>query len=120
MASIASKAARFSLVFHVPTSAAASCKSAIFAAGAGRQGNYSECCWTATGVGQFRPAHGANPAIGKVGSKEEVEEARVETRKSRPQITLVYSWQGLTLYVRYSVRGRRHRQEGRGSLEKVR
>ncbi|KAI0489693.1 GTP cyclohydrolase 1 type 2/Nif3 [Xylaria cf. heliscus] len=72
-------ATRFRLIFHVPASAAASCKTAIFAAGAGRQGNYSECCFTATGRGQFRPTEGANPAIGKVGALEEVEEVCVET-----------------------------------------
>ncbi|KAI8629455.1 GTP cyclohydrolase 1 type 2/Nif3 [Xylariaceae sp. FL1651] len=71
--------ARFRLIFHVPPAAAATCKSAIFAAGAGRQGNYSECCWTAMGTGQFRPGAGANPAIGKVGTLEEVEEVRIET-----------------------------------------
>jgi hypothetical protein len=70
---------RFRLIFHVPTSAAAACKSAVFAAGAGRQGNYSECCFTVVGTGQFRPTAGANPSIGKLGALEEVEEVRVET-----------------------------------------
>ncbi|KAI0432597.1 hypothetical protein F5Y09DRAFT_136311 [Xylaria sp. FL1042] len=73
-------ASRFRLVFHVPPSAAAACKTAIFAAGAGRQGNYSECCFTAAvGTGQFRPTAGANPAIGKIGALEEVEELCIET-----------------------------------------
>ncbi|KAI0877330.1 GTP cyclohydrolase 1 type 2/Nif3 [Hypoxylon argillaceum] len=70
---------RFRLIFHVPPSAAAACKSAIFAAGAGRQGNYSECCFTAAGTGQFRPTAGANPAIGQVGALEQVEEVCIET-----------------------------------------
>ncbi|KAI0206291.1 GTP cyclohydrolase 1 type 2/Nif3 [Astrocystis sublimbata] len=71
---------RFRLMFHVPSSAASACKTAIFAAGAGRQGNYRECCFTTTaGTGQFRPSEGANPAIGKVGALEEVEEVCVET-----------------------------------------
>ncbi|KAI0196114.1 structural toxin protein RtxA [Xylaria flabelliformis] len=70
---------RFRLIFHVPPFAAAKCKSAIFSAGAGRQGNYSECCFTTSGMGQFRPTEGANPAIGKVGALEEVEEVCVET-----------------------------------------
>ncbi|KAI1119616.1 GTP cyclohydrolase 1 type 2/Nif3 [Nemania sp. NC0429] len=71
--------ARFRLVFHVPPSAVAACKSAIFAAGAGRQGNYSECCFTTAGRGQFRPAAGANPAIGEVGTLEHVDEVCVDT-----------------------------------------
>lgn len=74
--------ARFKLIFFVPPSALASCKSAIFAAGAGRYpgtGNYTECCWISLGTGQFRPGDAATPNIGKVGELEEVQEARVET-----------------------------------------
>ncbi|KAJ5217270.1 hypothetical protein N7468_010278 [Penicillium chermesinum] len=73
---------KFTLVFFAPSSAVAGCKKAIFAAGAGRYpgpGNYTECCWTARGMGQFRPGDAANPNIGKVGQLEEVEEVRVET-----------------------------------------
>lgn len=75
-------ATRFKLVFYVPENALQLCKSAIFAAGAGRYpgpGNYTECCWTAMGVGQFRPGDSANPNIGSRGTLEEVKEARVET-----------------------------------------
>jgi hypothetical protein len=74
--------ARFKLVFNVPPSALEACKTAIFAAGAGRYpgpGNYTECCWTSLGTGQFRPGDTANPHIGSVGALEEVQEARVET-----------------------------------------
>ncbi|KAF2494285.1 hypothetical protein BU16DRAFT_512720 [Lophium mytilinum] len=73
---------RFTLIFYTPPSALAACKTAIFAAGAGRYpgpGNYTECAWVATGTEQFRPGDTANPHIGKVGALEEVEEARVET-----------------------------------------
>ena len=73
---------RFKLIFFVPPSALAACKSAVFATGAGRYpgpGNYTGCCWTALGTGQFRPGNSANPNIGKVGELEEVQEARVET-----------------------------------------
>ncbi len=82
MAAVVTAPARFKLVFHVPPSALAVCKSAIFAAGAGRYpgpGNYTECCWTTMGTGQFRPGDTANPHIGGVGVLEEVQEARVET-----------------------------------------
>ena len=56
------------------------CKAAIFAAGAGCYpgGNYTECCWTVLGNGQFRPGDKANPHIGSVGKVEHTEEARVE------------------------------------------
>ncbi|KAF4344168.1 structural toxin [Fusarium beomiforme] len=75
-------ATRFRLVFHAPTSAVTKCKEAIFGVGAGRYpgpGNYTECCWTTIGTGQFRPGDAAKPHLGEVGKLEEVEEARVET-----------------------------------------
>ena len=73
---------RFKLVYFVPTSAPASTKAAIFAAGAGRYpgpGGYTECCWQTVGTGQFRPGQNANPNIGSVGELESIEEVRVET-----------------------------------------
>jgi hypothetical protein len=82
MAAAVATATRFKLIFFVPPSALAACKAAIFAAGAGRYpgpGNYTECCWTAFGIGQFRPGDTANPDIGKIGELEEVQEAKVET-----------------------------------------
>ncbi|KAI0136483.1 GTP cyclohydrolase 1 type 2/Nif3 [Xylariales sp. AK1849] len=82
MSSVISAAKRFKLVFFVPPAALGKCKTAIFTAGAGRYpgpGNYTECCWTSMGTGQFRPGDTANPHIGKVGEVEQVEEARVET-----------------------------------------
>lgn len=73
---------RFQLVFFAPTAAVEACKEAIFAAGAGTypgRGNYTECCWTAAGSGQFRPGSTANPHIGTPGTLEKVPETRVET-----------------------------------------
>jgi len=82
MATVAAAAVRFRLVFNVPLPALESCKSVIFAAGAGRYpgpGEYTECCWTVIGTGQFRPGQMANPHLGKPGALETVQEARVET-----------------------------------------
>jgi hypothetical protein len=47
-------------------------------AGAGVIGAYSHCSFQMRGTGTFLPRPGANPAIGKVGRLEEVEEARLE------------------------------------------
>ncbi|KAH6657565.1 GTP cyclohydrolase 1 type 2/Nif3 [Truncatella angustata] len=69
---------RFKLVFFVPPSSVEQCKSAIFAAGAGRYPAYTECAWTSLGTGQFRPGDNANPNIGNVGQLEHTEEVRVE------------------------------------------
>ncbi|HTK67372.1 MAG TPA: Nif3-like dinuclear metal center hexameric protein [Pseudonocardia sp.] len=51
---------------------------ALAAAGAGRIGDYSHCCWSTAGTGQFLPHEGAQPAIGRVGELERVAETRLE------------------------------------------
>lgn len=68
----------FKLSFFVPEADLESVKGALFAAGAGRQGEYQECCWQTLGTGQFRPIGNANPAIGSIGQLEKVSEWRVE------------------------------------------
>jgi dinuclear metal center YbgI/SA1388 family protein len=65
-------------VIFVPAENAAVLREALFAAGAGRIGDYSHCSWSVTGTGQFLPGAGASPAIGTVGTVEQVEEDRVE------------------------------------------
>ncbi len=65
-------------VVLVPADSAEQVRAALFDAGAGRLGNYRECCWTTSGTGQFRPEAGADPAIGTVGELERVAEDRVE------------------------------------------
>lgn len=68
----------FQLSFYVPGTHLEAVKSAVFAAGGGRIGNYDSCAWQVQGLGQFRPLAGANPHIGVVGAAETVEEWRVE------------------------------------------
>lgn len=68
----------YKLVFFVPESHLATVKSAVFATGAGRIGDYEHCCWQVLGEGQFRPLEGANPHIGEVDTLESVAEYRVE------------------------------------------
>ncbi|EFV13062.1 Nif3-like dinuclear metal center hexameric protein [Segniliparus rugosus] len=65
-------------VVLVPLAEADRVRSALFAAGAGRLGDYDQCSWSADGIGQFRPLAGANPAIGRTGELEQVEETRIE------------------------------------------
>ncbi|KAJ1336143.1 structural toxin protein (hemagglutinin/hemolysin) RtxA [Microdochium nivale] len=57
------------------------CNAAVLGAGAGRYpySNYTECCWTTGGAGQFRPGDAANPHLGTVGQLEHIAEVRVET-----------------------------------------
>lgn len=66
------------LSFYVPESHLEEVKQAIFAAGAGRIGNYDSCCWQTRGQGQFRPLEGSSPYLGQQGQVETVEEYKVE------------------------------------------
>ncbi len=68
----------FKVVFFVPESHLDAVKSAVFAAGAGRIGNYDKCCWQVLGEGQFRPLAGSQPFIGEIGKLEQLSEFRVE------------------------------------------
>lgn len=52
---------------------------AVFNAGAGHIGHYSETSFNTTGTGTFKGDETTNPAIGKKGVKEQVEEIRLET-----------------------------------------
>ncbi|ORA40116.1 Nif3-like dinuclear metal center hexameric protein [Mycobacterium aquaticum] len=65
-------------VVFVPAADAAAVRAALFAAGAGRIGDYSQCSWSVAGTGQFLPHDGATPAIGEVGTVEQLAEDRVE------------------------------------------
>lgn len=68
----------YKLCFYVPESHLDMVKAAVFASGAGRIGDYDQCCWQVRGEGQFRPLEGANPHLGEVGHVERVAEYRVE------------------------------------------
>jgi len=68
----------YKLVFFVPESHLEAVKSAVFSAGAGRMGNYDQCCWQVSGQGQFRPLAGSNAFIGEIEQLEYVPEYRVE------------------------------------------
>lgn len=68
----------YQIFFYVEPSHAEAVKEAMFAAGAGRIGNYTGCAWECGGTGQFRPGALARPFIGSPGSSERVEELRIE------------------------------------------
>jgi hypothetical protein len=65
-------------VFFVPTTYLEQVKNAVFAAGAGRLGNYDRCAWQTLGQGQFRPLAGSHPHLGEIDQLERVDEYRVE------------------------------------------
>ena len=66
------------LVTYVPVAQAEQVKSALFEAGAGQIGKYSECSFSVTGEGSFKAGQGANPYVGKIGSRHKEEECRIE------------------------------------------
>jgi hypothetical protein len=68
----------YKIGFYVPASHLEAVKSAMFAAGAGRIGDYDACAWQVEGQGQFRPLAGSQPFIGRKDVIESVAEYRVE------------------------------------------
>lgn len=68
----------YKLSFFVPEDHLEDVKTAVFATGAGRIGDYNHCCWQVLGQGQFRPLKGSNPFIGNQGDLETVSEWKVE------------------------------------------
>ena len=67
------------LCLHIPETHLELVKNAIFAAGAGKVGNYSHCAWQVLGEGQFLPLANSNAFIGTVNQLEKVAEYKVET-----------------------------------------
>ncbi len=68
----------YKLCYFVPESHLEQTKSALFAAGAGRIGDYDSCAWQCLGQGQFRPLEGSDPFVGQTGALETVDEYKVE------------------------------------------
>ena len=67
------------LVVFVPLDALDAVRDAVFAAGAGRIGDYERCSWYAEGTGTFLGGAGTSPSIGDPGREERVRELRLET-----------------------------------------
>ena len=67
------------LVWFVPEEALDVTRDAVFAAGAGRIGDYTRCSWYAAGTGTFLGGVGSDPSVGEAGREERVAELRLET-----------------------------------------
>ena len=68
----------YKLCFYVPESHVEMVKGAVFSVGAGRIGDYDNCCWQVLGQGQFRPLDGSQPFLGRQNVVQVVPEYRVE------------------------------------------
>ena len=66
------------LITYVPKDSAETLRTALFNAGGGMVGNYSECSFNTSGVGTFKALEGADPYIGTIGKRFEGEEIKVE------------------------------------------
>jgi len=67
------------LVVFVPREALDTLRDALFAAGAGRIGDYERCSWYTQGTGTFRGGESTAPSVGESGREERVAELRLET-----------------------------------------
>ena len=71
--------AELKLVTFVPAEAVSTVAEAVFEAGAGRIGDYTQCSYRLAGHGTFFGGEGTNPAVGARGRMEIVDEVRLET-----------------------------------------
>jgi dinuclear metal center YbgI/SA1388 family protein len=67
------------LVTFCPIAAAEEVRTALFTAGAGHIGNYSDCSFNATGTGTFKAGEHTNPFVGEKGTQHHEPEVRIET-----------------------------------------
>jgi dinuclear metal center YbgI/SA1388 family protein len=66
------------IVVFVPDKDLARVSDALFAAGAGHIGQYTECSFRLAGTGTFFGSEATNPTVGQKGRREEVNEWRLE------------------------------------------
>lgn len=66
------------LFTFVPAHKSGDVRDAIFVAGGGHIGNYSECSFNTTGTGTFKAGAGTHPYAGKQGERHEENELKIE------------------------------------------
>ena len=66
------------LITFAPLNKAEELRKALFAAGAGNLGKYSECSFNTEGVGTFMPEKGSDPFVGEIGKRHEENEVKIE------------------------------------------
>ncbi len=66
------------LFTFVPVAHAGKLRQALFSAGAGYIGNYSECSFNTEGSGTFKAGAGTNPFVGEQGAQHTEPEVRIE------------------------------------------
>lgn len=66
------------LYTYVPHEHLSKVQQALFQAGAGQIGNYSECSFNTSGVGTFKALEGADPFVGERGKRHQEPETKLE------------------------------------------
>jgi dinuclear metal center YbgI/SA1388 family protein len=66
------------LFTFIPADKAEQVRNAIFEAGGGQIGNYSECSFNAEGTGTFKAGNGAHPYVGNIGERHHENEIKIE------------------------------------------
>src|SRR4029453_11066852 len=77
------------VVVFVPESDLAKVSDAMFAAGAGNIGQYSQCSFRLLGTGTFFGSDASNPTVGEKGRREDVSEFRLEAICPESQVDAV-------------------------------
>lgn len=79
------------LVCFCPEDSSSRVLNAMFEAGAGQIGNYSECSFVTEGKGSFKPGDGSNPVVGEKDELSTVDERRMEVLVSNHLTSQVVS-----------------------------
>ncbi|HTM92481.1 MAG TPA: Nif3-like dinuclear metal center hexameric protein, partial [Flavisolibacter sp.] len=66
------------LITFAPVDKAEYVRNAVFAAGAGHIGKYSECSFNSEGTGTFKAGEGADPYVGEIGERHHENETKIE------------------------------------------
>ena len=66
------------LITFAPIDKAEQVRKAIFDAGAGHIGKYSECSFNSEGTGTFKAEEGADPYVGEIGKQHHEKETKIE------------------------------------------
>jgi dinuclear metal center YbgI/SA1388 family protein len=66
------------LITFAPKDKAEEVRKALFTAGGGELGKYSECSFNTEGTGTFKPLEGADPFVGEIGKRHEENELKIE------------------------------------------
>jgi dinuclear metal center YbgI/SA1388 family protein len=77
---------------YVPVESKEQVLNALFSAGAGAIGDYTNCSFSSLGNGTFQPGENTNPYIGEKGKTESVEEIKLEVLSTKHQLNKVIQY----------------------------